>query len=1090
MTWRDVESQYVTRNGSSVVKRKIQYIVLLALLSGAGIFFWTRDAEAQRPAERSIDFSREIRPILSDNCFTCHGPDEKQRRARLRLDTREGAFEKAGLIVAGDPASSRLYQRISAADPARRMPPPDSGHSLTAAQIELIGEWIRQGAKWSTHWAYQPPVRTEPPAVRSESKYASWPRNAIDNFILARLEAEGLEPSPEADRETLLRRLSLDLTGLPPTPEEIDAFLADKSPDAYERQVDRLLASPHYGERMAMMWLDLARYADTHGYHIDSHRDMWPWRDYLIRAFNRNLPYDQFTIEQLAGDLLPNASVEQQVASGFNRNHMINYEGGAIPEEYQTEYVVDRVEATATTWLGMTMGCARCHNHKYDPITQREFYQFFAFFNNVPEDGLDGKTGNARPMLELPTDEQRARKKELETAIKALEEKLSDKNVAPGEDAWKAPFNGRLAAATRDGLIAHYEFDGSFVDLSGRYRHAFARRGDPTFGAGPVGRAVFFDGDSEVVFGAAGEKTIDLDRGRPFTIAFWIRGGSNQPVTVLQQISDAKTRRGFEFSIDDRELIGIQRWAQHLSFRLVSAWPENALEIRTQKRLSMSEWHHIAIVSDGTGRASGMGLYVNGERQEAKVVKDSLSGPFGNEAQMVIGDRALGKPYKGGLDDLRFYARALDAAEVRKLAVDYPVEMILSGVFGKQSKEESARVRDYYLRFAAPEEMRRQAAELKRLKKERDDLNKQILTVMVMGERLSPRETYVLGRGDYRNKGEKVTADVPGVLPPLAKDAPRNRLTLARWLVDPNHPLTARVAVNRFWQLYFGHGIVKTVEDFGSQGEVPVHPELLDYLATEFIRTKWDMKALQRLIVTSATYRQSSQVKRELLEKDPENRLLARGPRHRLQAELIRDLALAASGLLNPKIGGASVFPYQPPGLWEEMAFGDGFSAQAYQQSKGADLYRRSMYTFWKRTVPPASMSIFDAPDREKCTARRPVTNTPLQALVLLNDPTYVEAARALAVRAMAEGGRDAAERIRHAFRLVTARQPSKEEARVLRALLDRQMARYRRDREAAQKLVKVGESTVGEKMDAAELAAWTVVASTILNLDETVTKE
>jgi hypothetical protein len=1072
------------------VKRKLQFFVLAALAVAVCFGWWSDGAEAQRPAERSIDFNREIRPIISDNCFTCHGPDEKQRMARLRLDTRDGAFAKAGLIVAGDPAASRLYQRISAADVSQRMPPPDSGHALTPAQIELIRQWIAQGAKWSTHWAYDAPRRPELPAVKDASRAP----NPIDRFIVARLEREGLALSPEADKATLLRRVSLDLTGLPPTAAELDAFLADSSPNAYEKQVDRLLASPHYGERMAMMWLDLARYADTHGYHIDSHRDMWPYRDWLIRAFNRDLSYDQFTVEQLAGDLLPQATIDQQIASGFNRNHMINFEGGAIPEEYQTEYVIDRVEATSTTWLGMTMGCARCHTHKYDPITQKEFYQFFAFFNTVSEEGLDGRVGNAKPMLRLPTDEQKAQTERLNQSISAVEEKLSDKQIAPVQEAWEQPYLGKHATAPRDGLIAHYELDNSFVDLSGRYKHGRVIRGDPTFGGGVIGRAVSFDGDTQVtlgdVDGDARQKVGDFDRGDKFSIAFWVRGGSSQPITVMQKLSDAQTRRGYEFLIEDRELIGIQRFSQRIIFRFISQWPDAAITMRTRRRIPMSEWHHVTVTSDGSGRAAGLKLYLDGELQEVDVAKDSLNGSTRNDAPFVIGDPTLGKAYRGGLDDLRFYSRALTGPEVEELAIHYPTQMVLSGVFGKRSKEDATRLREYFLQRAASPELRAAAVELKRLKKERDDLNKDILTVMVMSEMEKPRDTYILGRGDYRNKTEKVTADVPAVLPPLAKNAPHNRLTLARWLVDPQHPLTARVAVNRFWALYFGNGIVKTIEDFGSQGEPPVHPELLDYLATEFIRTGWGVKALQKLIVTSSAYRQSSKVTRGLWEKDPENRLLARGPRQRLQAELIRDLALAASGLINSKIGGPSVSPYQPAGLWEEMAFGDGFSAQEYKQSRGQDLYRRSMYTFWKRTVPPATMSIFDAPDREKCTARRPVTNTPLQALALLNDPTYVEAARALAARTINEGGRDSASRIGYAFRLATARKPSAQESSVLRALLDKELAHYRRERNAAQSLLKVGESAVDQKMDVAELAAWTVVTSAILNLDETVTKE
>ncbi|HXG64641.1 MAG TPA: DUF1553 domain-containing protein [Blastocatellia bacterium] len=1059
--------------------RQARLIVLAAALAIGGVL---ASGKAAGSADKPVDFNRDIRPILSDNCFTCHGPDEKQRMARLRFDTREGAFAKPGVIVPGDSAKSRLIQRITSPDKDLRMPPPDSGHALTDKQIELLRRWIDEGAKWETHWAYLTPKRSELPKVSN----AAWPRNPIDYFILARLEREGLKPSPEADKITLLRRVHYDLTGLPPTPAEVDAFLADKSPDAYEKRVDQLLHSPHYGERMAMQWLDLARYADTHGYHIDSHRDMWPWRDWVINAFNRNLPFDQFTIEQLAGDLLPEATLDQKIATGFNRNHMINFEGGAIPEEYQTEYVVDRVETTSTVWMGMTMGCARCHSHKYDPITHKEFYQFFAFFNTVPEEGLDGRTGNAKPFLSLPTPEQKTRLDELSAAIKAKETALADKEAVTAQEEWEKAFVGKIAASPREGLIAHYELDGSLSDISGRYQHGRTLKGDPTFGAGQVGRAISFDGDTQVSFGNVGS----FGRADAFSLAMWLRVSSNVPLTLLHRLEESEARRGYEIFFEDVGLIGIQRYAARMVVRLTSQGNEQAIQIRTRERLPFGDWHHLALAYDGSGKAAGLKLYLNGKPAEVEVVKDNLSGSFKADADLQIGNEQFGKPFKGQVDDLRVYSRMLAGDEIEQLAIHYPIQAILSGVFGKRSKEESARVRDYFLARAASESLRRQYAELKSLKKQKEELDKQILSVMVMGEMEKPRETFVLARGDYRNRTEKVTPGVPGVLPPLPKDAPLNRLTLAKWLVDPAHPLTARVAVNRYWQMYFGHGIVKTAEDFGSQGEPPVHPELLDWLATEFIRTGWDIRAMQRLIVTSATYRQSSKVMPELLEKDPENRLLARGPRFRLPAEVIRDSALAASGLLNDKIGGPSVFPYQPKGLWEEMAFGDGFSAQTYTPSAGKDLYRRSMYTFWKRTVPPPALATFDAPDREKCVARRALTNTPLQALVLMNDPTYVEAARALAGRALREGGKDANSRIAYAFRLVMARNPVAGEARVLRDLLQQQLAYYRRDKDAALTLLRVGEPQWDTKLDAAELAAWTTVASAILNLDEAITKE
>jgi uncharacterized protein DUF1553/uncharacterized protein DUF1549/concanavalin A-like lectin/glucanase superfamily protein/cytochrome c len=1050
-----------------------------AVLAASGLVF----AQGQKhQATIPIDFNRDIRPILSDTCFACHGPDPTQRKAGLRFDNKEGAFAKAGVIVPGDSLNSRLIKRIAAPEPEMRMPPAASERTLSAKQIDLLRRWIDEGAKWDTHWAYVAPKRLEPPRVATPA----WPNNAIDNFILARLEREGLKPSPPADKITLLRRVTLDLTGLPPTPAETDSFLKDTSPDAYEKRVDQLLGSPHYGERMAMEWLDLARYADTHGYHIDSHRDMWRWRDWVINAFNRNLRFDQFTIEQLAGDLLPGATVEQKIASGFNRNHMINFEGGAIPEEYQVEYVVDRVETTANVWMATTLGCARCHSHKYDPITQKEFYQFFAFFNTVSEEGLDGKTGNAKPFLALPSQEQKTRLEELTSGIKARENALSEKEVAPVQEKWEKSLIGKIAESPRNGLTALYGLDGSLSDMSGRYQHGRTVSGDPTFGSGQVGKAVSFDGDSQVSFGNVGA----FERSDPFSLAVWLRGNGNTPISAFQKIDNPETRRGYEFLFDDLELVGIQKRAAHLTIRLTSHWPDSALQIRTTRKLTLEDWYHIALTYDGASKAAGLRLYINGKFHPTEVLQDNLSGTIKSDAELQVGNKVLGKPFRGGIDDLRLYERALDRAEVEQLAIHYPIHTILSGVSGKRSREESARVRDYFLTYAAPDALQKLYAELNNLKKQKEALNKAIPTVMVMSEMEKPRETFVLGRGDYRNKTDKVSTGVPAALSPLPQGAPLNRLGLAKWLVEASHPLTARVAVNRYWQMYFGLGIVKTSENFGVQGEPPVHPELLDWLATEFTRTGWDVKAMQRLVVTSATYRQSSRITPALLENDPENRLLARGPRLRLPAETVRDNALAVSGLLNADIGGPSVFPYQPKGLWDELAFGDGFSAQSFTPSTNKDLYRRSMYTFWKRTVPPPQLTTFDAPDREKCTARRALTNTPLQALVLMNDPTYIEAARWLAQQAMTEGGRDAGGRISFAFRRATARMPSAKEARVLRGLFQQQLAHYRGDKKAALDLLAVGESKWDAKLDASELAAWTMVASAILNLDETITKE
>ena len=1036
-------------------------------------------------ASGPVDFDREIRPILSDNCFTCHGPDEKQRMVKLRFDTKEGAFADRGgyrVIVPGNAAASRMYQRISAPDKTKRMPPPFANRTLTPTQIELIGRWINEGAKWEPHWAFLPPRRPPLPRVKNRS----WPRNAIDAFILERLEKEGLAPSPQADRETLLRRVSFDLTGLPPTAEELDAILRDRSLRAYENAVDRLLASPRYGERMAMEWLDLARYADTHGYHIDSHRDMWPWRDWVIAAFNRNLPYDSFALEQLAGDLLPDATPEQRIATGFNRNHMINFEGGAIPEEYLNEYVVDRVETTSGAFLGLTMGCARCHDHKYDPISQKEFYRFYAFFKNVDEKGLDGRRGNAEPILALPSPAQQAELASLKQGIESREKEMHDAGIPALEERWEKTRLDTLLPAPQDGLLAHYELDGSLSDISGHYRHGRTLTGSVGTAAGAVGKAADFDGETRVEFGDAGS----FDRGDAFTLAVWLRPTGHTEMAVLQKVEDAATRRGYELLLDQSEAVPVLKRGSHLTLRLTSRWPADAIEVRTRERLIDGTWTHIAIAYDGSGKAAGLRLYLDGQPRPFEVLRDRLAGSIRTARPLETGNKTLGKTYRGQIDDLRLYSAALAAAEVARLAAEEPLRAALRVPPDKRSKEQKKQLHEYFLTYDAPEPLRKVHAELADLLARKERLEREIPTSMVMKELEKPRASYVLGRGDYRNRGEQVVPGVPSCLPPMAKGLPDNRLGLARWLLDPAHPLTARVAVNRYWQMYFGTGIVKTSENFGSQGEPPSHPELLDWLATEFIRTGWDIKAMQRLIVTSATYRQSSRVTPQLAEKDPENRLLARGPRLRLPAEMIRDNALAVSGLLNGQMGGPSVFPYQPAGIWEDIAYGDVYSAQTYYQSHGQDLYRRSMYSFWKRTMPPPALITFDAPDREKCTARRTLTNTPLQALVLMNDPTYIEAARALAERMIAAGGSDPARRIACGFRLATARKPKPAEVRILRDLARHEALHFSEDRKAALALIRAGESPFDKKLDVAELAAWTTVASTILNLDETITKE
>ena len=1071
------------------------------------------------PPEKPVDFDREIRPILSDNCFACHGPEEDGRQGNLRLDTKEGVFADRGgyqIIVPGNSAASRLYQRISEADKAKRMPPPWVDRTLTPKQVELIREWINQGAKWESHWSFDPPKRPAVPEVKDKT----WLKDPIDNFTLARLEAEGLKPSPEADKATLLRRVSFDLTGLPPAPAELDTFLADQSPNAYEKRVDELLKSPHYGERMAMQWLDLARYSDTHGYHIDSLREMWPWRDWVINAFNRNMRFDEFTIEQLAGDLLLNATIEQKIASGFNRNNEINFEGGAIPEEYHVEYVVDRASTTATTWLGLTMGCARCHDHKYDPIKQKDFYRFFSFFNTVPERGLDGYEGNADPVLQLPTPEQKRQVDELNQQVSAVLSAMPEKEMLALRNEWQKTRLAALPEPPNGGLAAHYAFNDNLSDALSKYDGKLVR-GEIVYEDGPTGKAAEFSGEAEVNFGQAG----DFDAHQPFALAVWANLYGLKSSEFLQKKDASEHWAGYALGFDDVAYTGRHQRNLRVAARFAAHWPDSAIEIRTKDRVPMDGSHHVLVNYDGSGEAAGLKIYVDGKPWETETTKDTLDGgTFRTSASLEVGNKNTGGLFQGQLDDLRIYTRTLNDAEVENLAVHFPARVLLTELAGvpakeitslqpnkppeeadigeppkaesKEKKQErlekdhQSRLTEYFLKHDAPEKYRQLSARLAELRKERGKLEKSITTTMVMAEMSKPRDTFILGRGQYDNKGEKVTPGVPSFLPPMSRDMAANRLGLAKWILAPSNPLTARVAVNQYWQQYFGVGIVKTAEDFGSQGEPPSHPELLDWLATEFVRNGWDIKAMQRLIVTSATYRQSSIASRELIERDPENRLLARGPRFRLPAEMVRDNALAISGLLNEKLGGPSVYPYQPKGLWEEMAFGEGYSGQSYAPSSGPDLYRRGMYTVWKRTVPPPSLTLFDAPDREKCTARRAVTNTPLQALDLLNDPTYVEASRALAERTLRNGGKSDQARLDFAFKLATARTPDPQERTVLLDSLKEFRSSFSQDEANAKKLLSVGESKVDSNVPPRELAAWTTVASMILNLDETITKQ
>ncbi|HXW84852.1 MAG TPA: DUF1549 domain-containing protein, partial [Candidatus Binataceae bacterium] len=789
---------------------------------------------------------------------------------------------------------------------------------------------------------------------RVSPAHAASIKNPIDNFVIARLEKEGLSPSPEAAKETLLRRVTLDLTGLPPTPAEIDAFVKDTSPNAYERVVDRLLESPRYGERMASRWLDAARYADSNGYQYDGERTMWPWRDWVVRAFNQNKPFDQFTVEQLAGDLLPNATSDQRIATGFNRNHRINTEDGIIAEEYEVEDVADRVETTSTVFLGLTLGCARCHNHKYDPFTQKEFYQFFAYFNNVPESGRGMKYGNSPPVELAPTDSQKQELAALDSRIERISRFMAAHNaeITRSQSVWERtlPKSGASAWSPTEGLkfALKDKFDGTAID---------------------AGDQCGFDIE---------------DR---FSISVWVSGDAPEG-PMVSRMEDKEEGRGYS--------VGIK--SGHVVVYLTSNWVSDAIRMQSEQTVAPAKWHHIAVTYTGSRMAEGVRIYIDGALATAKVEQDNLYRPFRNAGKAVKDPLRIGggwgpkDPFKGLLDRVRVYDRVLPGDEIAGLAIGAPIESLAHKEAAQRRDSESYVLRRYFLENAAPEEIKTQWDSKLGLEQQREELVRAFPTVMVMAERPQRNATFILNRGAYDAPGDKVEPGVPAVLPPLPPNAPPNRLGFAEWLVSKDNPLLARVTVNRFWQMYFGTGIVKTTEDFGRQGEWPSHPELLDWLAVRFRASGWDVMALQKLIVMSATYQQSSRITPELLTRDPENKLLARGPRVRLEAELIRDSLLKVGGLLSPKRGGPSVFPPQPVSVTTEGVYGP----IQWKPSTGEDRYRRGMYTFLKRSIPYAMFSTFDGVTGETCLARREVSNTPLQALTMLNDLVVIEAAQKL----------------------------------------------------------------------------------------------
>ncbi len=988
-------------------------------------------------ADEAVQFNRDIRPILSEKCWFCHGPDAEHREADLRLD--QDPVVKQDGIFSQPVEDSTFHQRITSSDPEIKMPPPESGKSLTADEIQLLKRWQTQGAKYEGHWAFSAPKSVVPQNDPNDT----WPRNTIDRFVLKRLRKENLSPADEADNYTLLRRLALDLTGLPPSKAEIDAFTKDPSPNAYEHAVDRLLGSDQYGEHMARYWLDAARYADTNGYQYDLEREQWVWRDWVIHALNTNMPFDQFTIEQLAGDLIPGATDQQKLATGFHRNHPITIEGGVIDEEYRTEYVVDRVATTATVWMGLTMTCSRCHDHKYDPISQKDFYRFFAFFNNVSERGLNG----FNPKAQVPSPYMSIKLEETNQAIHTAEDHLGQ-------------------AAKRSGLTMKQLQRAPAIEnkWSVVVPDKMASKGNADFNI-KEDRSVLLTGPNipndmyELVFNSD-ETTISAIRIEALRDASTVNGGAGRGSNGNFVLSEVEVEAA---SLD-----------QPNEFKKVQI-------ARADADYSQANYS-INLAIDGKVDRTGWAVDGNTKIEDRTAVF-SFQKPIGFPNGTIL--RVRMKHEYGGSHQIARFRIALHLS--KKPPTPIALSRIIEKPISQRSETEQRELRDWWLLSLGSQEVREAVNKLKQLEQQRTQLSSGYPATMVMSELPKPRKTHVLIRGEYDKFGEEVQSGTPATLPPMAEEFPRNRLGLAKWLVSPNHPLTARVTVNRFWQQLFGTGLVKTAADFGSQGDWPSHPELLDWLAINFMESGWDIKALLKQIVMSSTYRQSGVNSPKTLLQDPENRLLSRGPRLRLDAEVIRDSALCASGLLSTRVGGPSVFPYHPTGLWQEINNRPGYS-RTYKQDSGEKLYRRSMYTFWKRTVPPPSMAAFDAPEREYCQISRSRTNTPLQAFVMLNDPQFVEAARHLAYRMLASADDDTA-RIREGFQRCHTRRPTEKEFTVLLAELNARREQYKSAPESAEQLLTVGESEVDSSLPPTELAAWTSVARVMMNLSEFVTK-
>ena len=1069
------------------------FFLILMMNSGCG----NDTPEAIQLAEASlpevVDYNFHVRPILSDKCFACHGPDAENQKAGLRLDRAKDAYKalgksKAKPIVPGAPERSEVYKRVVSKDEKFVMPPPDSHLKLSDEEIAILRKWIKQGAEYKPHWAFVPPGEITLPEVDDQS----WVQQPVDRFVLDKLERQGLKPSEEASRETLIRRVTFDLTGLPPTLEQVDNFVNDNSPDAYEKVVDRLLRSQAYGERMAADWMDVARYADSDGYLDDKHREFHPWRDWVIQAFNDNMPYDQFITWQIAGDLIPDASKESTLATAFNRLHRKNSEAGIVFEEYRVEYVADRTNTLGKGILGLSMECARCHDHKYDPISQKDYYQLFGFFNSTFEIGspVYGPGQVPGPSLLLSTAKQDAKIDEIKTLIQGLEEnykkKLDSKN---GFESWVSTLeeNTSLGEQIEKSTVAHYPFDEItptdkplvFHSENKKNRKLIAQLVDPIHKEGAKGKALFVNDYNRIQLG---EKVGWYDRTEDFSVQLHL-----YPDTLYEEV-------GVLWHSEDLRL-GLKGYSLHLKdnrlrFIMSMSWPQNAIQVTAKAPIETKKWTQVTVTYDGSSKADGVSIFVDGKEQELEIDYDNLYKSILFEYNihtygfrgMTLAARDKFIPFKdGGLDEIRVFDRQLSALEVMHT---YAPAQTNSMIANRQSNQKL--LQEHYS-LVIDRDVAESRKELKQARDRENKLISGIEEIMVMGDMPEARPTFVLDRGSYEAPAEQVEPSTPEAILPFDDSYPKNRYGLTQWIFSKDNPLTSRVFVNRIWQMHFGKGLVRTSDDFGAQGSLPSHPALLDWLAKNFMESNWDIKGLHKIIVTSATYRQSSRISEEDLEQDPENIYLSRGPRYRMPAEMIRDNALAVSGLLVQKQGGPSVYPYQPEGLWDRLTTKSW--AYKYLQEDGEGLYRRSLYTIWKRQSPPPFMQIFDLDDRGDCEVGRRMSSTPLQALNLLNDPQFVEASRALAEKLIdTEEDHDA--RLERLFRLLTGRKPDQKERSMLDDFYREEFKHFSDNETSALDFLKNGSKPRDKTMNAPEVAALGVVANSIMNTTEAFTKK